>query len=137
MNRLYVLYDAGCPVCTRFREWLVDQPLLVPVTTVAAGSPAAYRLLPGLDHDATLREVTVVSDTGEVWTGPHAWVVTLWATASHRALAERLATPAGLPVARAMAYAAAGLREALASADTAPRGGDYIGQCDQGCAHPA
>lgn len=136
MNRLYVLYDAGCPLCSRFRDWLVGQPHRVPVTAVAAGSPAAYRLLPGLDHDATLREVTVVGDAGEVWTGARAWVVCLWATASHRGLAERLATPAGLPVAKAMAYAAAGLRGALAPAPAPTGGGGYPDRCERGCADP-
>jgi hypothetical protein len=100
-------------MCSRFRSWLVGQPHLVPVTAVPASSPEARRLLPHLDHAATLREITVVADTGAVWTGASAWVTCLWATLEHRDLALRLSTPLGLPVARAMAYAAAGLRAAL------------------------
>ena len=113
MNRLVVLYDSGCPMCSRFRSWLVAQPQIVPVLAVPAGSDAARQLLPQLDHAATLREITVVADTGAVWTGASAWVTCLWATVEHRDLALRLSTPLGLPVARAMAYAAAGLRASL------------------------
>lgn len=152
MNRLYVLYDAGCPMCSRFRSWLVTQPHVIPVMAVAAGSADARALLPHLDHDATLREITVVADAGAVWTGASAWVTCLWATVEHRDLATRLATPLGLPVARAMAWAAAGLRASLTTT-TGPdapapgravdgsgwvsgraRGGGYADDCDGHCA---
>ena len=39
---LTVLYDADCPLCTRFRDWLAAQTLLVPldlVATVASVDP--------------------------------------------------------------------------------------------------
>ncbi|WP_162259372.1 DCC1-like thiol-disulfide oxidoreductase family protein [Phycicoccus sp. Soil803] len=161
MNKLVVLYDAGCPICSRFGSWLVEQPHLVPVTAVPAGSAAARELLPHLDHAATLRDITVVADTGAVWTGASAWVTCLWATVEHRDLALRLSTPLGLPVARAMAYAAAGLRaslttthvpeargpEARSSGATVPEargpearssgatgGGGYADDCDGLCA---
>ena len=135
MNRLVVLYDAGCPMCSRFRTWLVEQPHLVPVSAIPAGSAQARALLPQLDHASTLREVTVVGDSGQVWTGAHAWVVCLWATAEHRDLAVRLSTPLGLPVARAMAYAAAGLRASLTSTvvPEAVEGGGYADDCDGLC----
>jgi predicted DCC family thiol-disulfide oxidoreductase YuxK len=134
MNQLYLLYDAQCPMCSRFREWLVAQPHRIPLATVPAGSAAARALLPGLDHAATFREVTVVADSGEVWTGHQAWVVCLWATTAHRDLAMRLATPLGLPVARAMACAAAGLRAALTTGvDRRPGGGGYPDDCDGAC----
>ena len=135
MNRLVVLYDAGCPMCSRFRSWLVEQPHLLEVTAVPAGSSTARALLPHLDHAATLREITVVGDGGQVWTGAHAWVVCLWATAEHRDLALRLSTPLGLPVARAMAYAAAGLRASLTSTRVpeAVKGNGYADDCDGLC----
>ena len=140
MNRLVVLYDAGCPMCSRFRSWLVQQPHLVPITAVPAGSAQARRLLPGLDHAATLREITVVADSGAVWTGANAWVTCLWATVEHHDLATRLSTPVGLPVARAMAYAAAGLRASLTTTTVpgagrpgATGGGGYADDCDGLC----
>ncbi len=131
MQSLTVLYDAGCPVCTRFRDWLLAQPAHLTLYAVPAGSEQARRRWPELDRSATLREVTVLADTGEIWTGPQAWVVLLWATRQHRLLAERLATPGGLPVARAMAYAAAGLRSAVAGAGGAD---GYADDCDRSCA---
>jgi predicted DCC family thiol-disulfide oxidoreductase YuxK len=117
--RLTVLYDAGCPLCTRFRDWLLAKPTLVPLALVPAGSHAARIMFPGLDHAATLQEITVVADTGAVWTGEAAWVLCLWATVEHRGHAEQLARPAWLPVARAAALAAAGLRAVLPRSDYA------------------
>jgi predicted DCC family thiol-disulfide oxidoreductase YuxK len=128
--QLTVLYDAACPLCRRFREWLESQPLLVQVGFVAAGSAEARRLFPTLDHARTLREVTVVADDGAVWTDEHAWVICLWATFGHRQLAERLARPSGLPLARAAAHTAAGLRDLTRSI---PEGGDYIDDCAGSC----
>lgn len=128
-TRLTVLYDAGCPLCSRFRDWLIGQLQLVPLDLVPAGSAEAYQRLPGLDHRRSLEEITVVGDDGSVWTKENAWVVCLWATAKHRALAERLAQPALLPLARAAAYTAAGLR----SLTTTATGGDYAEDCAAGC----
>jgi predicted DCC family thiol-disulfide oxidoreductase YuxK len=129
--RLTVLYDGDCSLCTRFREWLAEQALLVPLDLVPAGSDEALRRFPTLDHDRTLEEVTVVADDGSVWTGPSAWVMCLWATARHRGLAERLATPAGLPLARAAAYGAARLRHLMHT--PGPEGGDYPDRCAGAC----
>ncbi len=97
-----VLYDAGCAVCRRAKEWLEAQPQLVPLEFVPAGSAEARRRYPALDHDATLRDLTVVGDNGEVWRAERAWVMCLWALADHRLTAERLATPGMLPLARAV-----------------------------------
>ncbi|WP_205472065.1 DCC1-like thiol-disulfide oxidoreductase family protein [Nocardioides sp. SYSU D00038] len=129
---LTLLYDAGCPLCSRFRDWLVGQPLLVSLEPVAAGSAEARRRFPTLDHAQTLVDVTVVGDTGEVWTREHAWVMCLWATHRHRALAERLARPAYLPLARGVAASAAGLRHLLARPGAAG-GGDYPERCAGTC----
>lgn len=109
---LTVLYDDQCPLCRTFSGWLERQPLLVPLDLVPAGSEAARQRFPGLDHARTLEEVTVVSDAGEVWLGAHAWVMCLWATATHRGLAEGLARPSRLPLAKGAAHVAAGIRNA-------------------------
>ena len=129
--RLTVLYDAACPMCRRFREWLGSQPLLVPTDFAAAGSAQARDRYPTLDHARTLEEITVIADDGAIWTNEHAWVMCLWVTLEHRALAERLARPAWLPLARAAAHAAAGIRSLTR---TAIEGGDYIDDCAGTCA---
>ncbi|POX54578.1 thiol-disulfide oxidoreductase DCC family protein [Streptomyces sp. Ru72] len=109
---LTVLYDAECSLCTYVRDWLVRQAQLVPLRLVPAASEEARRLFPGLDHRATLDEITVVADAGQVYRGAAAWVVTLWALREHRPLAHRLSTPAGARVARGAVLAAAKWRGA-------------------------
>jgi predicted DCC family thiol-disulfide oxidoreductase YuxK len=143
MRRLTVLYDDGCPMCRRFQQWLAGQPLLVPTDFVPAGSAQARALFPGLDHARTLEEVTAIDDSGAVWTNEHAWVICLWVTATHRGLAERLARPAWLPLARAAAHTAAGIRARTRTAPAGDRvdargdfvdaGGDYIDDCAGTC----
>ena len=100
MNRLTVLYDAGCPICRAARRWLEARAQLVPLEFVPAGSAAARARFPGLDHGATLADITVVADTGEVYVGDGAWLACLWALESHRELSHRLGEPHLLPVAR-------------------------------------
>ncbi|MEU4396616.1 DCC1-like thiol-disulfide oxidoreductase family protein [Kribbella sp. NPDC023855] len=136
MQELVVLYDAQCGLCRRFKEWLAAQAParngqggVVRLGFVAAGSTKARQLYPGLDHAATLREVTVVADDGAVYVGDRAWIVCLWATREHRATAVRLASPAMRPVARAMVQAAAGLRSWNREGDR----GDYADGCDGQC----
>ncbi|PZF91846.1 thiol-disulfide oxidoreductase DCC family protein [Micromonospora deserti] len=106
-----VLYDAHCPLCRAARSWLASRAQLVPLEFVPAGSTEARRRLPGLDHAATLRDLTVVADTGEVYAGDGAWFACLWALADHRSTAERLAHPHLLPLARRVVATASSLRE--------------------------
>ncbi|MFF4651831.1 DCC1-like thiol-disulfide oxidoreductase family protein [Streptomyces sp. NPDC001380] len=112
VRRLTVLHDPGCLLCRHLGAWLAGRRQLVPLEFVTVASAEARRRFPGVDHDASLGEITVVADTGEVWTGPHAFVVCLWALADHRPLARRLGSPAGLPFARGAAFAASKYRAA-------------------------
>ncbi|MFI6021795.1 thiol-disulfide oxidoreductase DCC family protein [Streptomyces sp. NPDC051287] len=109
---LTVLYDAECSLCTHLRGWLVRQPQLVPLTLLPAASDEARARFPGLDHSATLDEVTVVGDSGQVYRETAAWIVVLWALREHRPLAHRLSTPAGARLARGAVLAAARWRGA-------------------------
>ncbi|ELS55723.1 thiol-disulfide oxidoreductase DCC family protein [Streptomyces viridochromogenes] len=111
VRRLTVLYDGECSLCTYLRDWLVRQPQLVPLELVPAGSDEARRRHPGLDHGATLGEITVVGDAGQVYRGAGAWIVTLWALREYRPLAHRLSTPSGARLARGAVLAAAKWRE--------------------------
>jgi predicted DCC family thiol-disulfide oxidoreductase YuxK len=138
MQELAVLYDAQCGLCRRFKEWLrIQHPAangkggVVRIGFVAAGSTEARRRYPALDHEATLREVTVVADDGSVYVGDRAWIVCLWATREHRHTAVRLSTPAMRPVAKAVVQAAAGLRswQTIGRRDE----GDYADGCDGKC----
>ncbi|MET9787176.1 DCC1-like thiol-disulfide oxidoreductase family protein [Streptomyces canus] len=109
---LTVLYDADCSLCAFLRDWLVRQPQLVPLELVPAGSQEARLRFPGLDHRATLEEITVVGDAGQVYRDTAAWIVTLWALREHRPLAHRLSTPSGARLARGAVLAAAKWRGA-------------------------
>ncbi|MFL6113569.1 MAG: thiol-disulfide oxidoreductase DCC family protein [Catenulispora sp.] len=125
---LTVLYDSQCRLCRAVCDWLGRQRQLVPLTFVPAGSAAARQRYPGLDHDATLAEITVIGDGGQIFTGDAAWIACLWALAKHRRLARRLATPAGRPLARAAVLVAARLRASLT--DAGPPTGCAGGACD-------
>ncbi|GAA1356317.1 thiol-disulfide oxidoreductase DCC family protein [Streptomyces beijiangensis] len=111
---LTVLYDAQCPLCVHLRQWLVGQRQLVPLTLVPAGSESARKRFPGLDHRATVEEITVIGDRGQIYRGPAAWIVCLWALADHRAKSHWLATPAGAPFVRVAMLSAAKYRDLTA-----------------------
>ncbi|MFB0630042.1 thiol-disulfide oxidoreductase DCC family protein [Streptomyces sp. AB3(2024)] len=133
MRHLTVLYDANCPVCVHIRHWLLGQHHLVPLRFVPAASAEAWRRFPGLAHAETLREITVVGDQGQVWTGTDAFIVCLWALAEHRPKANWLATPAGRPFAKAAMYTAAAVRHAVRT-DSGAEPGEPA--CDDQCSAP-
>jgi predicted DCC family thiol-disulfide oxidoreductase YuxK len=100
MHTLTVLYDARCNLCSRVRSWLETQPAYVQLDFIAAGSAEARRRYPGLDHAATTRELTVISDAGDIYLEANAWIMCMWALRDYRAWSLRLSTPEMLPLAR-------------------------------------
>jgi predicted DCC family thiol-disulfide oxidoreductase YuxK len=101
MNRLYILYDATCGLCSSVRDWTQQQPQLIAMTFVAANSPQACLLFPTLSRPGTRpEELIVVDDRGGVYREGHAWIMCLYALAEYRDLSLRLASPALLPLAR-------------------------------------
>ena len=129
-----VLFDEGCPICRTARRWLSRQAQLVPLAFVPAGSAAARSRFPGLDHEATLRDLTVIADDGTFYMGDSAWLACLWALADYRATAERLSSPRLLPVARRIIRTASAVRAATRSsaASEVPLA-DYGDHCDDRC----
>jgi len=97
MTSLTVLYDPNCGLCCRVHSWLVDQPKLVPLNLVPVKSEEACRRFPTLDHEPTTTDLTVISDQGEVYYGPKAWLMVLWALSRYRDWSYRLAAPELLP----------------------------------------
>jgi predicted DCC family thiol-disulfide oxidoreductase YuxK len=126
ISRFTVLYDAGCPLCRAARVWLENRAQLVPLEFVPAGSGAARERFPELDHGATLRDLTVIADSGEVYLDDAAWLACLWALADYRGIADGLGSPRLLPVARRLIGAAAAVRNRTRSAD-------YRDECDDRC----
>jgi predicted DCC family thiol-disulfide oxidoreductase YuxK len=100
MEKLIVLYDARCELCSHIRTWLEAQPAYVQLDFVTAGSEEARRRFPDIDHAASLIDLTVVSDAGDIYAGAHGWLMCLWALRDYRAWALRLSTPALMPQAR-------------------------------------
>jgi predicted DCC family thiol-disulfide oxidoreductase YuxK len=101
MDRLYVLYDANCGLCSWAKRWLMRQPTLIELRFIPAGSPVAERLFPGLDQPGDpLEELVVVSDQGAVYRNGSAWIMCLFALEAYRDWANRLAHPLLRPLAR-------------------------------------
>ncbi|MEV8505590.1 DCC1-like thiol-disulfide oxidoreductase family protein [Actinoplanes sp. NPDC051475] len=126
VGSLTVLYDEGCPICRAAHRWLEGRAQLVPLMFVPAGSAEARTRFPGLDHSATLRDLTVIADNGLVYVSDGAWLACLWALADYRGMADRLSTPALLPAARRFIAAAAAVRQST-------RAEDYGDGCDDRC----
>lgn len=88
IRRLTVLYDATCALCVRCKEWMADQSAYVALEFMAAGSAEAsarFGAVPWLGA-----ELVVVSDRGEVWAGPAAFLMALWALEDYREWSYRL-----------------------------------------------
>lgn len=107
---LTVLYDRRCPLCRRLKSWLAGQPTTAPVEFVAAGSAEARGRYPRLDHDRTLRLLTVVTPTGAVYEGERAWMVCAWALPRWQPWAEGFGGGLGLPVVAVAARVVDGYR---------------------------
>lgn len=102
MTHLTLLYDAKCGFCVTCRHWLGAQPKFVDMDFVPARSAESAKRFPGLERADQPEELTVVADTGEVWKGTKAWLMSLWALVEYREWAERLASPALMPLARGL-----------------------------------
>lgn len=102
VRRLTVLYDAQCGLCRRVRAWLASRPAYVALEFLPAGTSEARERFPGLDVEATLRELHVVADDGRVWSGARAWVLCLWALRETRELSLSLSGPLRMALAQRM-----------------------------------
>jgi predicted DCC family thiol-disulfide oxidoreductase YuxK len=98
--RVYVLYDAGCGLCSHLVQWMSQQRARCELQFVAAGSDEARRLFPNFRSPARPEELVVISEDGAVYRGDAAYIVLLYALDSYRAVAVQLAKPAYRPFAR-------------------------------------
>lgn len=92
MKELTVVYDGTCAFCRWCRDWLAAEPVHVPVTLRPADDPVMrtrYGHLPGYGD-----ELFVADHAGDVWIGPDAFVMALWATRRYRTMAGHLTGPA-------------------------------------------
>lgn len=100
MTLLTVLYDQDCGLCRRAHEWITQQRKLIELVFVPCKSEEARHLFPFLDHELTTRDLTVISNRGEVYMGPKAWLMVLWSLSQYREWSYRLASPTLLPTTR-------------------------------------
>jgi predicted DCC family thiol-disulfide oxidoreductase YuxK len=97
-GKLLVLYDPGCALCRRCRDWMLSQPKYLELAFLACTGPEArarFGDIPWLGND-----LVVVSDRGQVWAGPAAFVICLWALVGWRDWSYRLASPLLAPLAK-------------------------------------
>ncbi len=101
MERLYVLYDSRCGLCSWARRWLLRQPAFIELKFIPAGSPLAARLFPGLSRPGDPpEELVVVNDQGGVYRDASAWIMCLFALEEYREWAGRLTHLLPRPLAR-------------------------------------
>jgi predicted DCC family thiol-disulfide oxidoreductase YuxK len=119
MNRLTVLYDGTCALCLRCRDFLANSRSLVPLELLPCQSPDArerFGAVPWLGE-----ELVVVSDDGDVWVGPAAFLVAMWALADYREWSYRLSGPALAPLAERFFVAISSQRRQIATLLGNPR----------------
>ena len=110
---LTILFDPGCALCRRCRDWMLGQPSYVSLRFVActgAEAQSRFGAIPWLGD-----ELVVVGDGGEVWAGPAAFLVCLWALPAWRPWSYRLAGPAFAPLAERFFHLLSSRRRALAA----------------------
>lgn len=113
MNTLTVLYDESCPLCVRCRNWMLSQPAYLPLELLPSGSAEAkrrYGAVPWLGA-----ELCVVADTGEVWVGPAAFLMCLWALIEWRSWSYRLSGESLAPLAERFFHGISQKRRSIAA----------------------
>jgi len=112
-NTLTVLYDSTCALCVRCRDWLSKQEAFVPMRFIACGSAearATYGAVPWLGE-----ELVVVSDYGDVWAGPAAFITALWALREWREWSYRISGPELAPLAQRFINAISSNRRSISA----------------------
>ncbi len=114
MRQITVLYDQGCSLCCRARNWLERQTQFVQLVFVPAGSYQAKIKFPTIDHEASKVELTVIADSGEVYYDAKAWIICLWALREYRTVALTMRTPNTQWAAKKLIYSISKNRHRLA-----------------------
>lgn len=126
--RLTILYDDGCAICIRCRDWMLDQPSFVPLEFLACSSPEARRHWGHVP--AVGRDLVVIADDGRVWIGAAAFIVCLWALVEWREWSYRLSGPSLAPLAKRFFHAVSRRRRGLGWISRLPREPCESGSCD-------
>ncbi len=108
-----VLYDSKCALCIRCAVWMSRQESFVPIRFMASDSREAREAY-GAVHWLG-EELVVVSDRGDVWAGPAAFITALWALREWREWSYRISGPELAPLAERFFHAISSNRKAIAA----------------------
>jgi predicted DCC family thiol-disulfide oxidoreductase YuxK len=97
ITKLTLLYDPSCALCCRCQQWFSEQETFVDIVFLANNSEEAKRRFSEIPW--LCDELVVVADTGEVWAGAAAFIVTLWSLRAWRDWSYRLSGPMLAPLA--------------------------------------
>lgn len=109
---LYVLYDAKCTVCVASAEWLGSHAQHEALKLIDARGAFANQYFHTIEKRG--EELVVVSEAGEVWWGPSAFLVCFWAMKSTHWLAQFASFELVLPFAEMLFRVVSDHRAALA-----------------------
>jgi predicted DCC family thiol-disulfide oxidoreductase YuxK len=124
VRHLTVLYDGACALCIRCADFLAESRTFVPLEILSCQSRSArerFGAVPWLGE-----ELVCVSDEGDVWIGPAAFLVCMWALADYREWSYRLSGPALAPLAERFFVAISSQRARIASLLRKPQ------RCEEG-----
>ena len=93
IQRLTVLYDGECGLCTRLKQRLEDEPVWIELEFLALQSPLVLQRFPGIEAYEPTRHLVIISDTRHVYCAENAWIMILYATKAFRGLALQLSQP--------------------------------------------
>jgi predicted DCC family thiol-disulfide oxidoreductase YuxK len=99
MKSLTVLYDNDCGLCCRAVRRLIPEPAYLPLRFAPGRAPQVRERFASAFAAAGDDQLIVLADTGELYKGPSAWIMVLYALRRYRPLAMRLASPALRPLA--------------------------------------
>jgi predicted DCC family thiol-disulfide oxidoreductase YuxK len=129
--RLTVLYDDGCAICVRCRDWMQEQSSYVPLQFLPCSSAEARRRVGPAAAGWLRQELLVVADDGRVWAGAAAFLVCLWALVEWREWSYRLSGPTLAPLASRFFHAISRRRRGLAWLARLPKETCDAGTCNR------
>jgi predicted DCC family thiol-disulfide oxidoreductase YuxK len=127
-------------MCRSIRVWLAQQPSFVPLVFIPLHDEYLEMRFPGVGKLCPADELVVIADSGEIWRGVNAWIITLWALREYRTWSQRIATPLLKPFAKRICQGVSKNRlrisqwlfgsHAHVEAERLPEAGCENGQCE-------